>query len=130
MEIKMVSRPYDKMRYPTVGDYLYDLRNDRFSFIIAEMQTDCQALIFLHEFLESYLCWKAGIPENDITLFDKKFERERSLALHGKDDEPGDDKFAPYFKQHQIATKFEKMFCKELGMKWKDYSKEIENVIS
>jgi hypothetical protein len=122
MEINQVSRPYNKMRYPTIGDYLYKLGNDRFSFIIAEMPTDYQALVFLHEFTEAFLCWKNGIKEEDITAFDKLFEEEREAGEHAPEDEPGDDERAPYWKYHQIATAHEVKYCKEIGVPWKEYN--------
>jgi hypothetical protein len=121
MEIEMVDRPYNRMRYKTAGDFLYSLKSDRFNFIIAKMPTDYEALVFIHEFVEAYLCWKKGIPEKEITAFDKQFEKERMEGLHGEDDEPGDSKDAPYYNQHQAASKYEKQFCKQLGVKWKDY---------
>jgi hypothetical protein len=84
---------------------------------------DYEALIFIHEFVESYLCWKAGIKENDITDFDVWFEKEK---IEG---EPGDDPRAPYFIQHQIAGEFEKDFCRRLGIKWEDYDRAVEEVL-
>jgi hypothetical protein len=120
MEISMQTRPFNKMRYPTAGDFLYHPGIDLFRYMIAEMkETDYEALIFLHEFIESYLCWKAGIREEAITAFDIAFEKS------GADGEPGDSKDAPYYSQHQIATKFEKKFAKEIGVSWKKYDKAI-----
>jgi hypothetical protein len=123
MEITQVTRPYKDMRYPTVGDFLYKLGVDRFNFIIAEMgNPDYEMLIFIHELVESYLCWKAQITEEEITAFDVQFEKE------GKEGEPGDDPKAPYFKQHQIAGIFEKNLCGYLGIKWKDYDAAVEDI--
>lgn len=123
MEVSMMTRPFNKMRYPTAGDYLYHPGIDLFRFMIAEMkETDHEALVFIHEFVESYLCWKKGIKEDDITNFDIAFEKS------GADGEPGDCPDAPYYDQHQVATKFEKMFCKAIGVKWKDYDKAINDL--
>lgn len=117
------------MRYPTVGDFLYRLGIDRFNFIIAEMgNTDYEMLIFWHECKEAYLCWKAGIKEEDITAFDIMFELERAKGLHSETDEPGDDSRAPYFSQHQLAGKSEKIFCKELGIPWKKYDNAVKDL--
>lgn len=128
MEINQVSRQYKKMRNKGVGDYLYSLKNDRFNFIIADMPTDYQAMVFIHEFVEAYLCWKAGIKEKDINAFDKMFEQEREAGLQKPNVEPGDDMRAIYFKQHQIATKFEKKLCKALGISWYKYDKFIQEI--
>ena len=128
MEIYQTSKPYKSMRYPTAGDYIYHPGVDLFRFIIAEMPSDYQSLIFLHEYIEAYLCWKAGIEELLITAFDTIFEAEREQGLHGPDDEPGDDPRSPYYEQHQIATRFEKDFCKELKIDWDIYNKAIEDL--
>lgn len=124
MQLNQTSRPYNRMRYETVGDYLYHLDSDVFWFMIAEMgNTDYEALVFLHEFVEAYLCWKAQIPEEKIATFDREFEDST------KSGEPGDDPKAPYFKQHQIATKFERMLADELGVQWDEYDKAINDLM-
>lgn len=128
MEIYQTSRPYDKMRNGYVGDYLYHPGVDLFRFIIAEMPTDYQALVFLHEFTEAYLCWKNGIEETDISAFDEIFESERAQGLHGTDDEPGDDPRAPYYDQHQIATEHERKFAEQLGVDLDKYDDFINNI--
>jgi hypothetical protein len=118
LRIKQITKPYKKQRYPTVGDYIYDLDSDKFEFMIAKMKnTDYEALIFIHEFIEAYLCWKAKIKEEDISAFDIQFEEE------GRGGEPGDDPEAPYFEYHQLAGKIEKIFSRMLGVDWYDYDK-------
>jgi len=122
MEIYQTTRPYAKMRNNYVGDYLYHPGADLFRFMIADMPSDYQALVFLHEFIEAYVCWKEGIKEEDIAAFDKAFEES------GKDGEPGDQKDAPYYKQHQIATVFEMIFAEKLGVRWEDYENHINSL--
>ena len=112
--------PHKWQEYPTAGNWKFTSNGCLIVLVSETGNDDYNILIAQHEYTEAILCQKAGIKEEDITLFDKRFERAN------KEGEPGDDPDAPYYKQHHIATKFEKMFCKELGLKWKDYSTAIE----
>ena len=38
-----------------------------------------------------------------------------------EDSEPGDDRHAPYFHEHQIAAGFERMLAALLGVDWEAY---------
>ena len=73
---------------------------------------DEEFLIALHEFCEWYLCKKAGVTQESVDEFDKNFKGEG---------EPGDDKAAPYYRQHAYATMIEALMCKELGLDWDEY---------
>lgn len=129
MQIYAYTQPYKKMRYPTMGDYLYHLKQGWFKVTIAETgNIDYDMAIFIHEIKEAYLCWKAGIKENDITAFDIMFENERKASLHKENDEPGDDPRCIYRKEHQLATQDEKKFIKDTGNTWKKYCKTLNEV--
>ena len=45
------------------------------------------------------------------------FEKERETGKHVEFAQPGDDKRAPYKKEHKFSTKIENLLRKELGMK-------------
>jgi hypothetical protein len=108
---------HDEQRYNTVGDYqtkdgvtilkISDLGDWRMEFLVA-----------LHELIELTLCRKAGITDAMIDEFDFEFERNRKASDVS---EPGDDPRAPYYKQHQFATKVEKMMSRMLGVSWSEY---------
>jgi hypothetical protein len=66
-----------------------------------------------------------GISDGRVVGFDKKFERERSMGLHEKWEEPGDDSRAPYRKEHQFATMVERMVAQKLAVRWPDYEKTV-----
>lgn len=104
-----------KLRYVTAGDY-YDYSGVTMIEVMQQKNEDYEMLIAVHELVECYLTKKAGIPEPDIIKFDMEFKG---------DTEPGDEKNAPYHKQHKQATKIEKMFCKMLGIDWETYNNEI-----
>lgn len=111
------SMPHKFQRYETVGDYFN--HNDIWHFKISETKADYEFLILIHEMIEWYLTQKRGISEKKITNFDINFK--------GKG-EPGDDKNAPYRKEHQFATKIEKLIAKELKVNWAKYDKTINNL--
>ena len=89
---------------------------------------DREFLIAVHEMLEQYICKKRGIKIEDINAFDINFEEERKKGLHTPEDEPGDDKNAPYRREHFFATNIERQLAAELGVDWADYEKECVNL--
>ena len=114
MRITIETIPHKSHRYPTLGDYFDVLGTD--TILVSNMGNDDYSfLVGIHELVEMYLCKKRGITEEQITKFDIKFEKK------GKDGEPGDEKGAPYRKEHQIATIVERILCEELGIDWKVY---------
>jgi hypothetical protein len=115
--------PHKKHRYETVGDY-YPKGKEWF-FEVSKMNSDYEALVFLHEFVEFYLTQKRGIGERDITLFDEKFEDERS-AGKWTTEEPGHDPRAPYRNEHIFAEQLERLFAQEMGIDWDRYSSDID----
>jgi hypothetical protein len=121
--------PHRKQRYDTVGDYFK--RDGVWQFRVSKMKDQRYSiLVFLHEVIEFFLCRQAGIKMKDIDRFDKEYEMSR-----GQDEaacgckhlaEPGDDPHAPYWAQHQAATKCERLIAEALGVKWSDYDAAIQ----
>jgi len=119
IDIKTV--PHNKQRYPTVGDYYRE--KHKMHFRISEMQNkDYEFLVAIHELVEQYLCEKEKISIESIDQFDISFERFRNA---GDTSEPGDDKKAPYYRQHQIATAIERLMAVHIGVDWNDYDRKI-----
>jgi len=121
---------HKNQRYETCGDYLYENLpgyGKAQKFFISRTIRDYEFLIFIHELVEWYLTLKRGIKEKDITNFDLTFEKER---IDGKwtYEEPGNDKRAPYRKEHIFATKIEKIVARELGVDWDEYDKTINEL--
>ncbi len=90
------------------------MKDERYVFLVA-----------LHELIEYELCRMKGITDERVVEFDKKFERERSMGLHEKWEEPGDDTRAPYRKEHQFATMIERMVAQKLAVRWPHYEKTV-----
>ena len=120
MKIIIETKPYNEMRYPTLGDYEYgedgilnitvaDTGNDDFNWCIA-----------LHEFIEEKMTRKHGIKEGDITKFDLWVEEEIKKGNYPDDAEPGDHPFCIYKKEHQFSENIERLCAYELEMKWND----------
>jgi hypothetical protein len=113
--------PHEKQRYNTVGDYWRD-EDGVWHFQVSDAKNpDFEFLVFIHELVEWYRTEKGCIPEPAISEFDEQFEEETRQGMHALDDEPGDDPRAPYYKEHQIATGFERMMCAILGVDWDQY---------
>jgi len=119
ISILITSKPIKRQSYSTVGDYTYFPVPNGFSSEIwtTEMENiDHSWLIAIHEVIESYLCFKKGLTDEEITKFDVD-----NLDLI----EPGKSKKAPYHKEHAIATKIEKELARILKVNWKEYDKAM-----
>jgi hypothetical protein len=114
-------------RYPTVGDWFW--RYTTLHIRVSDMNDDkYNMLVAVHEYVEALLCLKAEVDEKAVDAFDIKFEQDRAKGLHGPDDEPGDDPSAPYYEQHQTATRVEKFLAKELGVDWEKYDATVNSL--
>lgn len=121
MELHFKTIPHKDQRYETVGDYYEE--NGVQEFRVSDMKNkDYEFLIFLHEAIEQYLTAKKGIKEEDITAFDEAYEAKRQ---EGDFTEPGDDKNAPYYAEHQFATGIERILAAHLGVDWEAYDKTV-----
>lgn len=125
MRIEIETIPHQSQRYETVGDWYFD--TDETLHIKVSKLSDWrrELLIAAHELVEVALCKHAGITTEEVDAFDKKFEANRQP---GNEDEPGDDPTAPYQRQHCIVTGIERILAANLGVDWKDYEKELNNL--
>lgn len=107
-----------KQRYPTLGDWRTPVGKD-ISRPIIEVKVslvgneDYEFLIAVHELVEGYLCRRAGVTDEMVTQFDKE---------NLDSDEPGDLHYAPYHKQHRMATLIERELAEMMGIEWSDYT--------
>jgi len=122
MNIALKSIPHKEQRYETCGDWVF-FPNGSLSITVSDTGNEDHAfLVALHEMVEAWLCQKRGIPEQSITDFDVAYEAARP---EGDDSEPGDQPDAPYQKEHQFATKIERMMAEELGVDWDEYENAL-----
>lgn len=115
--------PHKKQRYDTVGDYFS--KKGQMHFRISKMNHDHEFLVMMHELTEWYLINKKGIPIKEIDEFDISYENKRK---EGDESEPGNDPNAPYYQEHQFATKIEKELATKLGVNWDKYEEHINKL--
>ena len=113
---------HDKQRYPTAGDWYFTPNKDIIINVSKTADWRVSALVAVHELVEALGCLVDGVSEEDVTNHDLWFEDQQ---LEG---EPGDHPTAPYYKQHQLATKVEKLVCEAFGMKWDEYDQAVEQL--
>ena len=118
--------PHSSQRYNTVGDWQFS-ENGTLHIKISDFG-DWRMVwaVAIHELVETYLCQRAGVTEAMVDEFDFAYDARRSS---GDSSEPGDDPQAPYFKQHQFATKVEKLVCAVFLVNWKKYLARTEELM-
>lgn len=129
MKIIIEVIPHDKQRYTTVGDWVWKDKNTLCIFVSSMKNWKYEMLIALHELVEVLLCKDRKIPQKKVDTFDINFEIARNhfpKALGNQ--EPGDMTNAPYYNEHQFATRLEKLFAEELGVDFKKYNSTVENL--
>jgi len=117
MRITIETIQHEHQRYDTCGDWLF----------LGEPPTELrirvshlgdwrmEALVGLHEAIEALLCRQRGISEESVTAFDKAFEG----------DEPGEDRAAPYHREHMFAYAMELALMTELGVDFNEYDEKV-----
>lgn len=129
MKVNIETIPHSEQRYDTCGDWWWEEGSVLQIRVSSLGDTYFEQLIAFHEYAEALMCSKEGIKEEDVSAFDKDFEKLRSISPHLIGDmEPGNMETAPYFKQHKQATNLERMFAMDLGVNWKQYEAAVNNL--
>ena len=115
--------PHKKQRYPTVGDYYKS--HGKLHIKISKTNSNHEFLVLIHELIEWYLTSQKGVKIQDIDSFDISFENQREP---GNTEEPGDNPNAPYYQEHQFATKIEREVAEYLGVDWDKYEEHVINL--
>lgn len=124
MNVTIQVIPHDQQRYPTVGDWYFE--GDDLIIKVSKLSDwRREMLIAIHELAEVLICKHKGISAESVDKFDKEFEQNRSPD---NVDEPGDDPSAPYVTEHCIATGIERIMAAQLGVSWKEYESELEDL--
>jgi hypothetical protein len=120
--------PHSQQRYPTCGDYTWDLLTKTLRIYVSNTGDWRETVsVAIHELTEAVLCLDRGISQKQIDAFDIDFEKRRDEGkVHY--DEPGVDPAAPYFDEHKIATFIEKVLVKQLKLKWNKYNKHLDDL--
>ncbi len=126
MKIEIRTIPHHEHRYETVGDWQANEKGELCRVLVSDMPNmDYEFLIALHELIEGYLCQVRLISDEKVTQFDEAYEAKRP---EGDESEPGDDPMAPYHREHQFASRIEKMMAKELGVDWETYDEAVSSL--
>lgn len=124
MNIKIEVIPHNQHRYSTVGDWYWE-GEDLVIKVSKLSDWRREALIAVHELVEVLLCKHDDVSQQSVDKFDKDFEAHRHPD---NEDEPGDEPNAPYVRQHCIATGIERLLAANLGVNWKEYEKELNEL--
>lgn len=129
--IKIRTIPHKNQRYPTIGDWIWQNLKERLDRSELDIRVSdlgdwrYEFLVAFHEQIETILCSLRGIKQQDVDLFDKRFEESRQ---ENDFTEPGDCEDAPYHREHKFATKLEFLMAQELGVDWDEYNAKINSM--
>lgn len=128
MNISIKTIPHIQQRYPTVGDWQW--KGDDLEITVSSMNNwKYESLVALHELIEALLCKDRNISQTSVDAFDKQFEDMRAHYPDiVKDEEPGYNKHAPYFKEHIYASDIESDIADELGVDWDEYTQVVDEL--
>ena len=125
MKINIESIPHKTHRYPTCGDWWFEEDGTLQIRVSEEMPDTSKALVVLHELAEVIMCQANGVTQGQVDEFDMAYEKARQP---GDESEPGDQKSAPYFTQHGIATGIERIAATQMGVSWEDHERYLEEL--
>lgn len=112
IEIRFIDRI--DARYDTWGDYF--MEGDKLIFqIVRDVKEFYTRINLVHEMVECFLCLKNGITFEEIDRFDFSYKAE---SIH---DEPGNDIRSPYYEEHRLAEKVERMMCGQAAESFEEY---------
>lgn len=122
MKITIEVIPHQTQKYQTVGDWAWTPDGNLEVKVSHLADWKRELLVGLHEVVEAAMCRNDGVKDEDVTAFDIAFENNRQP---GDDSEPGDAVFAPYRRQHFVATNIERQMADALGVDWQAYDREV-----
>lgn len=125
MKIVIESIPHKDHRYSTCGDWYTDEDGTLHVKVSEEIPVLSQQLVALHELVEVFMCQANGVTEKQVDEFDMNYEANRKPD---DDSEPGDNKEAPYFVQHGLATAIERIVATQMGVSWIDHEDFISKL--
>lgn len=124
MKIEITIIPHKAQRYPTCGDWYFHNGALKIN-VSATGDWRMEALVAVHELVETLVCTRRGITQLQVDAWDGAFEE---LRRKGDTSEPGDAPQAPYRREHRFAEKLEKLLAKELGVDWRKYGKTLDKL--
>lgn len=120
MKITIETIPHEQHRYTTAGDWFFDEKGDLTIRVSALGDWKKEALLGVHELVEVLACKSDGVTQEQVDKFD--------FAWTDNENEPGDSPDAPYNKQHRLAMGVENIMAAALGVDWKAYEQQLEDL--
>lgn len=115
--MKIIIQDVPKKDIPRGDVGNYKITPEAFVIEVASMQDwRYEALLGLHEYIESLLVHHKGIDFKEIDDWDEHNDRM------------GSDPNAPYHKEHVFAENIERLFAECLGVNWEEYDKAIDSL--
>lgn len=125
MLITIVVIDHAQQRYETIGDWQWSSKGD-LTITVSDMKDwRYNLLVARHELDEAILCRDKSISQKEVDQFDVAYE---AVRLDGDTSEPGDDPKAPYYNEHQFATKLEREMARELNVDWEKYNEAVNSL--
>lgn len=129
MNINIQTIQHKEHRYEgTCGDWFFDADHNLQIRVSKMSDWRFEVCVIVHELVEVLLCEHDGVSQKSVDEFDIEFEKQRKKSLTLSIAEPGDNHFAPYRKQHCIATGIERILAAVLGVDWSEYETEINSL--
>lgn len=118
MNVHIETIPPKDQRYPTCGDWYW--QNGNMVVKVSESKDADwrkEFLVGIHEAIEAALCRHRGISLQEVDDFD---------LSHLESDQPGEERDAPYKREHMVATAIEMILASELGVDWDEYEDNLQ----
>ena len=126
---------HEDQRVSTLGDWWWgdadhNLDQNGDLYIIISKMNDWRYTfpILFHELIEIAWCLVHGVTSVVADAFDDLWEEEIRQGLHKPEEEAGFDKRCPYRGGHIWGARFERLVCWILGINWKQYCRDCEEV--
>ena len=124
MKITIETIPHDQQRYCTAGDWIEQPGGDILIRVSELGDWRYNMAVGIHEAVEALLCRNDGVSQADVDAFDMAFSEDQPIPWASS--EPGDERAAPYARQHCFATAVERMLIGAFGLSWADYEAAVE----
>jgi len=113
--------------FTTIGNW--GEANGVILIFISELKDDTYFWpIALHEIIEAAWCQVNNISSIQADAFDEIWEEEIKKGLQKPEDEAGFDPRCPYGPGHRWGARLERIVCHVLGINWKKYCRDCEDI--
>lgn len=127
--------PHESNKWATLGDWWFgdeqrNINQDGDLYITISQMPMWKYFwpILAHEIIEIAWCLTHGVTSQECEDYDAMWEDELNRGLHKPEEEAGFDKRSPYRGGHIWGARFERLVCWILGINWKKYCRDCEEI--